>query len=71
MMSALTFRYGPGLVGKLEHWHYDTFRAHWEAKWRGTALATFILDSKGQPSQVEVSGGLFKRETEDEERVAR
>ena len=37
-------------VGTLEHWHYDTFRATWDAAWRGTELVTFVLDADGQPA---------------------
>ena len=59
----LRARYGSAFVGALEHWHYDTFRASWDAAWRGTALATFVLDASGQPSRIEAMGGRFtKRE---------
>jgi hypothetical protein len=57
-------RYGPGYVGELEHWHYDTFRAHWEAKWRGTAYVTFVLDSKGVPNSLRFRDWTFEREEE-------
>jgi len=59
----LRARYGSAFVGTLEHWHYDTFRATWDAAWRGTALATFVLDATGQPARIETMGGRFtKRE---------
>jgi CubicO group peptidase (beta-lactamase class C family) len=55
-------RYGDGYVGALEHWHYDTFRARWNAKWRGTALATFAIDASGQPAWLEVLRARFARQ---------
>ena len=51
--NRLRARYGGAYVGALEHWHYDTFRATWDAAWRGTALVTFVLDADGQPSRLE------------------
>jgi CubicO group peptidase (beta-lactamase class C family) len=54
-------RYGTGLIGPLEHWHHDTFRATWDAKWRGTALATFQLDARGQAASVASDLGTFSR----------
>ena len=57
----LRARYGSAFIGTLEHWNYDTFRAKWDAAWRGTALATFVIDAAGQPSRLEVMGGTFAR----------
>lgn len=53
--------YGSGFVGPLEHWHYDTFRARWDARWRGTALVTFALDSAGRVASVTLPQGTFTR----------
>ncbi|MDH5590700.1 MAG: serine hydrolase [Gemmatimonadota bacterium] len=39
--------WGPGQVGTMEHWHHDTFRISWEAKWRGSALVTFQQGADG------------------------
>jgi CubicO group peptidase (beta-lactamase class C family) len=61
----LKLHYGPGLEGELEHWHYDTFRARWEAKWRGTALMTFHLDAQGRPSTLKTGGMVFTRKETD------
>jgi CubicO group peptidase (beta-lactamase class C family) len=57
----LRARYGGAFIGTLEHWNYDTFRAKWDAAWRGTALATFVIDAGGQPSRLEVMGASFAR----------
>lgn len=62
----LMLRYGKGFAEKLEHWHYDTFRAHWEAEWRGTSLVSFILDPKGRPDRLTLLGMNFKREALDD-----
>jgi hypothetical protein len=59
--NQLRARYGGAYVGVLEHWNYDTFRAKWEAAWRGTALVTFAIDASGQPSRLQVMGGTFVR----------
>ena len=57
----LRAQYGTAYIGALEHWHYDTFRATWDAAWRGTALMTFGLDANGQPAQLEALGARFTR----------
>ncbi len=53
----LVFRHGT-LTGTLEHWHYDTFRVHWEdVAWRAAAGAgwiTFRLDRSGAPATLEL-----------------
>jgi CubicO group peptidase (beta-lactamase class C family) len=53
--------YGTGFVGPLEHWHYDTFKATWEARWRGTSLATFRIDARGRVAAVTTDQGTFAR----------
>jgi CubicO group peptidase (beta-lactamase class C family) len=57
----LRARYGSAYVGTLDHWNYDTFKARWDAGWRGTALVTFSLDSSGQPSTLETMSLRFTR----------
>ena len=57
----LRVRYGSALDGPLEHWNYDTFRAKWDAEWRGTALVTFQLDEHGEPTVLEALGARFIR----------
>jgi len=63
----LVLRYGKGFVGELEHWHYDTFRARWEAEWRGTDLVSFALNSKGHPDRLTLLGFTFKRDIPDKD----
>ena len=60
----LRARYGTAFSGALEHWNYDTFRAKWDAAWRGTALLTFVLDADGQPTKLEAMGARFTRKME-------
>jgi hypothetical protein len=62
--TGLRARYGTAFVGALEHWNYDTFKATWEAAWRGSALLTFVLDAAGQPSRLEGMGARFSRKSE-------
>jgi hypothetical protein len=57
----LRARYGGAFAGPLEHWHYDTFRATWDAAWRGKTMLTFVLDSDGKPARLETMGASFKR----------
>ncbi|MGE0354245.1 MAG: serine hydrolase [Gemmatimonadales bacterium] len=45
----------PGLVGWLEHWNYDAFRAHWKDRYLGTSLIPFTLDERGRPVTFTVS----------------
>lgn len=53
--------YGTGFTGALEHWHYDTFRAAWDARWRGTSLVTFQVDASGAVAAVTLPQGTFTR----------
>ncbi len=69
--NKLVLRYGKGFAGELEHWHYDTFRAHWEAEWRGSTLVSFNLDSKGRPERLTVLGLTFKRDVPENDGPAR
>jgi CubicO group peptidase (beta-lactamase class C family) len=62
----LTLRYGPGLAGELEHWHYDTFLTHWEAKWRGRALVIFNMDAVGRVATLNFGARIFEREATEE-----
>jgi hypothetical protein len=57
----LRIQYGTAFVGTLEHWHYNTFRARWNAAWRAPELVNFVLDDDGQPSVVELLGARFMR----------
>ncbi|HMJ81808.1 MAG TPA: serine hydrolase [Vicinamibacterales bacterium] len=59
--GGLRLRHGPGFVGRLEHWHYNTFRAKWTAEWHAPALVTFALDAEGKPTDVDLMGGRFVR----------
>jgi CubicO group peptidase (beta-lactamase class C family) len=61
--GGLRAQYGTAYVGALEHWNYDTFRAKWDARWRGTALLTFVLDANGQPTTVQALGARFRRKS--------
>ena len=59
--DALRIKYGSSFAGRLEHWHYNTFRARWESTWRVPPLVNFTLNPAGQPGVLEMSGGRFVR----------
>ncbi len=63
--AGLRLNYGPGLQGPLVHWHYDTFRVHWDAEWRGRSLVSFVLNAAGEPAILEMSGARFQRNAAD------
>jgi CubicO group peptidase (beta-lactamase class C family) len=59
--GVLQISYGSGFVGKLTHWHFNTFRAEWTAEWRAPTLATFVLNAAGRPQVLEMMNGRFTR----------
>lgn len=52
----LVLAYGPSFEGELEHWHFDTFRAHWRDERMGKAFVTFALDARGKVAGMDVEG---------------
>ncbi len=42
------------LIADLEHWHYDTFRAHWRNPAQREKFVTFDLGSDGKPKTLNV-----------------
>lgn len=65
--SGLRLYYGPGLQGNLSHWNYDTFQVDWDAAWRGRSYVSFILNTSGEPSLLEMRGGQFRRQATSSE----
>lgn len=59
--AGLRIRYGSAFEGVLEHWNFDTFRARWDAVWRGSAHASFILDPAGNVRELRLMGSTFRR----------
>jgi len=43
----VSFDYTPGMVGDLQHWQYDTFKAHWRTRTIEDAFITFALNAGG------------------------
>ncbi|MHB1194782.1 MAG: serine hydrolase [Longimicrobiales bacterium] len=64
--EGLRIDYGPGQGGALGHFHYDTFRVAWDARWRSPGLLTFILAADGKVGLCVLDdpdgGGHFQRE---------
>ncbi|HKJ01372.1 MAG TPA: serine hydrolase, partial [Longimicrobiales bacterium] len=53
---------GPGRPGALEHWNYDTFRLAFDARWRGSSMATFRLGTDGRVASVQIGAVALKRQ---------
>jgi hypothetical protein len=43
----MSFDRTPGMVGDLQHWQYDTFKAHWRLRTIEDAFVTFSLNPDG------------------------
>jgi hypothetical protein len=55
--GSLRLRAGKGFDGRLEHWHYDTFRAVWADERAGSSLVTFGVDAVGNITEVRADLG--------------
>jgi hypothetical protein len=64
--GALRFALGPEFGGSLSHWHYDTFEARMDRRWRGEVPIRFSLDTAGNPASVDLVGLIFERLPEDD-----
>ena len=61
----LRWHAGARLQGELEHWHYETFEARADSRFKGDSLVTFSLDADGQPSHLELFGNRYERVAEE------
>jgi CubicO group peptidase (beta-lactamase class C family) len=43
----MSFEHTPGMIGDLQHWQYDTFKAHWRVRTIEDAFVTFSLNPDG------------------------
>jgi len=43
----ITFDHTPSMIGDLQHWQYDTFKAHWRDRTIEDAFVTFSLKPDG------------------------
>jgi CubicO group peptidase (beta-lactamase class C family) len=58
----LAVDFGPLSAADLEHWHYDSFMAHWRDAYRGRQLMTFRLGDDGSVSGLAIGDDvLFRR----------
>ncbi|HEU4993321.1 MAG TPA: serine hydrolase [Gemmatimonadaceae bacterium] len=57
----LRLRYSPTSAATLTHWQYDSFRARWDARWRGSQGATFVIGPDGLPARLEMGGATYRR----------
>jgi len=47
---------GSELTGRLEHWHYDTFRVAWDLFWLDPVFVRFEIDAQGRASRLWLGG---------------
>jgi hypothetical protein len=59
--GALHVARGSGYVGRLEHWHYDTFLARWDDRRLDPSPVTFVLDRTAGVAEVRMGGMTFGR----------
>ncbi len=59
----LRLLYGETFKAKLEHWHFDTFHAHWDQPGQPPVPIQFQLDTTGQVANIDV-GDRFRRVNE-------
>jgi hypothetical protein len=45
----------------LEHWNYDTFRAHYDKKWYDKSYLSFRLDTGGKVAELVFDGITLKK----------
>ncbi|MBK5186850.1 MAG: serine hydrolase [Gemmatimonadaceae bacterium] len=57
----LAVSFGPRSTADLEHWHYDSFMAHWRDAYRGRQLVTFRLGDDGTVAGMSVGDDVFLR----------
>lgn len=43
----ISFNHSPGMIGDLQHWQHDTFKAHWRTRTIEDAFITFALNPDG------------------------
>ena len=54
--GTLVLDMGPGRIGDLEHWHFDTFRARWRDPELGRSFVTFDLGHDGTVREMNLAG---------------
>jgi len=57
----LNFEFGQIFVGKLTHWHYNTFEITWDRTYMDKGYLSFDSDVTGVIRQIQIFGGVFRR----------
>ncbi|AQG78977.1 serine hydrolase [Spirosoma montaniterrae] len=60
--GSLRFSANNFTTGRLNHWHYDTFRLTYDDFWSGTDAVVFILDAQGKVAKLNWAGGELVRQ---------
>jgi CubicO group peptidase (beta-lactamase class C family) len=55
----LVVSFGPLSAADLEHWHYDSFMAHWHDAYRGRQLVNFRLAEDGTVAGLAIGDDVF------------
>jgi CubicO group peptidase (beta-lactamase class C family) len=58
----LVVHYGPSLIGDLEHWHHDIFRATWTDRAILKALVTFRLNERSEADEIRIASPHWDEE---------
>ena len=51
----ISFDHTPGMIGDLQHWQFDTFKAHWRLRTIEDAFVTFSLNPDGSIDSARMS----------------
>jgi hypothetical protein len=54
--GSLRLAQGPEMRARLEHWHYDTWKAVWDMEWVDPVFVRFLLDPQGRASSLDLGG---------------
>lgn len=57
----LNIQFSSKLSANLEHWHYDTFKAHYNKAWFTPDLLSFQLDTDGTVQELRIGGTVWKK----------
>jgi CubicO group peptidase (beta-lactamase class C family) len=64
--GSLVLRWAFSIPAKLAHWHYDTFRAHWDEPEFEDDMLTFVINGEGKVARFSWPGmGDFTRKGEN------
>ena len=57
----LVFNFNETEIGRMSHWHYDTFKINFSKKYWGSSLVNFNLNRVGDVEELEFFGVIWKK----------